>query len=382
VKYTFSQRVSKIQELIFRRLDVMRDGSQDLIDLSRGLPQGLPPREVLSEITLRLKYPENHIYTVEKGLKTLREEVAYFYKDRYDVDLDPETEVQVLIGGKDGLACISQACLDDGDKAIVPDPSFPAYVNCVLLADGTPIMLPLKAENKFVPTREDLNAVVDKRTKLMYVNYPHNPTGAVCSLDDFKMFSDFGRDNNVVVCYDAVYRDISFFKHPTLLQVKGSKDYCVEIGSLSKTFDMVGWRMAYMVGNKDVIAQVRKIKSVFDVGQFVPIQYSAALALKMTSYIEEVAKKYEIKMEKTLKLMREVGFDPFDAKAAFFIWSPLPKGYTSSEEFIKKVWKEKKVLLMPGVGFGKNGEGYFRISTTSPMEKISEGIKRLADIIK
>jgi LL-diaminopimelate aminotransferase len=379
VKHTFSQRVSRIEPLIFRKLDALRV-DPELIDLSRGLPQGLPPREVLSEITLRLKYPENHIYTVEKGLKVLREEVAYFYKDRYDIDLDPETEVQILIGGKDGLACICQACLDPGDKAIVPDPSFPAYVNCVLLSGADPIMLPLTAETKYVPTREDLNKCVKPRTKLMYLNYPHNPTGAVCTLDDFKTFADFGREHNIIVCYDAVYRDISFFKHPTLLQVKGSKDYCVEIGSLSKTFDMVGWRMAYMVGNKEVIEQVRKVKSVFDVGQFVPIQYSAALALKMTSYIEEVAKKYEDKMIKTLRAMREVGFEPYDARAAFFVWSPLPKGYTNSEEFITKVCKEKKVLLMPGRGFGKCGEGFFRISTTSPMEKILEGISRLKGI--
>ena len=382
MKYTFSQRVSKIEELIFRKLDVLRNGDPELIDLSRGLPQGLPPREVLSELTLRLKYPENHIYTVEKGLKTLREEVAYFYKDRYNVILDPETEVQVLMGGKDGLSALAQACIDDGDSVIIPDPSFPAYVNCALLAGAETTMLPLNAKTNFVPTRQDLDNVVKPKTKLMYVNYPHNPTGAVCTLDDFKMFSDFGRDNKVVVCYDAVYRDISFFKHPTLLQVDGAKDYCVEIGSLSKTFDMVGWRMAYIVGNKEVIAQVRKIKSVSDVGQFVPIQYSAALALKMTSYIEEVAKKYEDKMTKTLKLMREIGFNPHDAKAAFFIWTPLPKGYDNSEDFITKVWNEKKVLLMPGRGFGKNGEGFFRVSTTSPMEKIFEGINRLKGIAR
>ena len=380
MKYSFSQRVSKIQELIFRKLDVLRNGDPELIDLSRGLPQGLPPREVLSELTLRLKYPENHIYNVEKGLKVFREEVAYFYKDRYNVDLDPETEVQILMGGKDGLACIAQACVDDGDGIIIPDPSFPAYVNCALLSGAEPIMLPLRAETNYVPTKKDLEDICTPKTKLMYVNYPHNPTGAVCSIDDFKMFSDFGREHNVVVCYDAVYRDISFFKHSTLLQVEGAKDYCVEIGSLSKTFDMVGWRMAYMVGNKDVIAQVRKIKSVFDVGQFVPIQYSAALALKMTSYIEEVAKKYEDKMKKTLKLMREIGFKPYDTNAAFFVWSPLPKGHTDSLEFITKVCKEKKVILMPGRGFGKQGEGFFRISTTSPMEKIFEGINRLKGI--
>jgi LL-diaminopimelate aminotransferase len=378
VKLEFSQRVNSIREVIFRRLDALRNGDPDLIDLSRGLPLGLPPREVLYELNLRLKYPENHIYTVEKGLKELREEVAYFYKDVYDVELDPETEVQILMGGKDGLAAIAQACLDPGEAVIVPDPSFPAYVNCVLLASGVPIMLPLKEETKYVPTNVDLEAALKKgKVKLMYINYPHNPTGASCTLEDFQRFVNFSESNNVVGCYDSVYREISVSKHPTLLQAKGAKNSCVEIGSLSKTFDMVGWRMAYMVGNKDVIAQVRKVKSAWDVGQFVPIQYSAALALKMTSYIEGVAKRYADKMDKSLAILKELNYDFYEPTAGFFIWIKLPKGYKSSEQYIKTIWEDKKLLLMPGVGFGECGEGFFRVSTTPPIEKIITGLKRL-----
>ncbi len=378
MKHSFSQRVLSIQELIFRKLDSLRSQSgPDLVDLSRGLPQGLPPREVLSELSLRLKYPENHIYTTDKGLKYLREEVAYFYKDKYEVELDPETEVQILIGGKDGLASIAQACVDNGESAIVPDPAFPAFANCVRLAGGTPLTLPLKEENGYIPELKDLKELATKKPKLMYVNYPHNPTGATCTLEDFKVFLDFAREHNIVVCYDAVYRDLSFQKHPTMLELKDAKDCCVEIGSLSKTFDMVGWRTAYMVGNKEIIAQVRKVKSVFDVGQFVPIQYSAALALKMTSYVDEVARKYEKKMDETLSLMNGIGLNPYESKAAFFVWTKLPNGYKSSEAFINEVWEQTKLLLMPGVGFGKYGEGYFRISTTAEMEKIREGVSRL-----
>ncbi len=377
MELAFSKRVNSIRELIFRKLDSLRNGDPDLIDLSRGLPLGLPPREVLYELNLRLKYPENHIYTVEKGLKEFRNEVAYFYKDRYDVDLDPETEVQILMGGKEGLSAIAQACVDPGEGVIIPDPSFPAYVNCVLLASGTPIMLPLKEETKYVPTKKDLESVLKGKVKLMYINYPHNPTGASCSLDDFKLFVEFCNNNNIVGCYDAVYRDLSFSKHPTLLQIKGSKDSCVEIGSLSKTFDMVGWRMAYMVGNRDVIAQVRKVKSAIDVGQFVPVQYAGTLALKMTSYIDSVAKEYSEKMKAAHAILREKNYDFFPSNAAFFVWVRLPKGYTSSEQYIRKIWEDKKLLLMPGIGLGQNGEGFFRVSTTPPMEKIVTGLKRL-----
>ena len=377
MKQRFSQRVTGIKELIFRRLDALRIADPALIDLSRGLPQGLPPREVLSELTLRLKYSENHIYTVEKGLSKFREEVAYFYKDKYDVELDPETEVQILMGGKDGLSAIAQACLDPGDDAIVPDPSFPAYENCVLLASANPIMLKLGVSNNFVPSNADFNACLTPRTKLMYINYPHNPSGAGCSIADLERFVGFGKKNDIVLCYDAVYRDLSFAKHPSMMQIKGVKDCGVEIGSLSKTFDMVGWRTAYMVGNKDVIANVRKVKSVSDVGQFVPIQYAGALALRMSSYIDEVAQKYKVKMDKSLKILRQKGYEIFEPCGAFFIWIKLPKGFSSSEAYIRKVWEEKKVLLMPGIGFGKNGEGYFRISTTSPIEKIEEALLRL-----
>lgn len=379
MKLEFSARVNSIGELVFRKLDVLRNGDPELIDLSRGLPLGLPPREVLYELNLRLKYPENHIYTTEKGLKELRTEIAYFYKDEYGVDLDPETEVQILMGGRDGLGAIAQACVDPGEAVIVPDPSFPVYVNCVKLASGIPAMLALREENKYIPSREDMEQVLslNKRTKLMYVNYPHNPTGAVCTQQDFVNFVDFCESNNIVCCYDAVYRDLSFSKHPTLLQVKGAKSCSVEIGSLSKTFDMVGWRMAYMVGNSEIIAQVRKAKSVFDVGQFLPIQYSATLALKMTSYIEAVTGRYKDKMDKSLAVLKELGYNFYEPGGAFFIWNKVPNGYSSSEQYIKSVWETKKVLLMPGNGFGKQGEGYFRVSTTPPIEHVLEGLRRL-----
>lgn len=367
-----------MEGLIFRELDRLRALSgSELVDLSRGLPQGMPPREVLSELSLRLKYSENHIYSDDRGIKPLREEVAYYYRDKYGVELDPETEVLILMGGKDGLATIAQACLDNGETAIVPDPSYPVFANCVRLAGARPLMLPLRESNDYIPEKRDLEKLAEEKPKLMYINYPHNPSGAVCRLDDFGDFLDYAKSNRTIICYDAVYRDLSFEKHPTILELKDSKDHCVEIGSLSKTFDMVGWRTAYMVGNRDIISHVRKVKSVLDVGQFVPIQYSAALALKMSSYVEKVASEYRDKMDEAVKLMNSVGLSPYKSKAAFFVWNRLPLSYTSSELFIKHVWEQTKVLLMPGVGFGKHGEGYFRISTTSGMERVREGISRL-----
>ncbi|MFH1223182.1 MAG: aminotransferase class I/II-fold pyridoxal phosphate-dependent enzyme [Pseudomonadota bacterium] len=373
----FSQRVLGIRELIFRKLDKLRIPDHNLIDLSKGLPTGLPPREVLYELNLRLKYAENHVYTTEKGLKELRHEVAYFYKDRYGLTFDPETEVQIIMGCKDGLAAIAQACVDPGDRVIVPDPSFPAYVNCVLLASGVLNMLPLKWENKYIPTASDLEKVLKGKEKLMYINYPHSPTGAICAAEDFQVMVDFCNAHKIVGCYDATYRELSFNSHPTLMNAKGARDWCVEMGSLSKTFDMVGWRMGYLVGNSEIISAVRKVKSAIDVGQFVPIQYAAALALKMLSYVDEVSKRYKERIDAGIKILREKGYDVFEPGGGYFIWVKVPKGFKTSEEYIRHVWETKKVLLMPGVGFGDCGEGYFRVSVTCPIEKITAGLNKL-----
>ena len=376
MKHSFSNRVSKVEELIFRRLDSYRK-KNDLIDLSKGLPVGMPPREVLYELALRLNHAQNHVYNVEKGLKELRDEVAYFYKDKFDVDLDPETEVQILIGSKEGIAGLALACASPGDRILVPDPSFPAFTNAIHFANAEPVPVPLSSENNYIPTRSQMDSLLNGKEKLMYINYPHSPTGAVCTIDDFRMFSDFAKDNNIVLCYDAAYRELSFKKHPTLLQVEGAKDCCVEIASFSKTFDMCGWRIAYMVGNKDVIAQVRKTKSVFDVGQFVPIQYAACLALKMVSYMDDVASKYREKAEIGYKLLKELGYDVYKPGGGYFLWVKLPKPFISAEQFMEYNWKHNNVLMMPGSGFGMHGEGHFRVSLTNSIEDITKGINAL-----
>lgn len=375
-----AKRVSKVKELIFREFDKLRKDDENFIDLSRGLPIGLPPKEVVEFFKKELEFACNHVYTDARGLKSFREKVASLYKSHFNINVDPETEIQILMGGKDGLSNIVQAFCEEGDSVIVPDPCFPAYYNAVEYSGAEIRRLKLTWDEGYKPTREDLESILEGNEKLMFVNYPHSPTGAVCSLKDFEMMVDFAKKHNIILCYDGVYRDICSFKHPTLLQVKGAMDCSVAISSLSKTFDMCGWRIAYMVGNKDIISKVKESKSVFDVGQFVPIQSAASFALDMEDYVQSVSDKYMTNLDIAKDKAKKMGLEVFDSRGAFFLWMKVPNGFKNSYDFIKHVYDKANLLLMPGVGFGDGGEGYFRISLTYPIEKVLEGLDRLKSL--
>jgi LL-diaminopimelate aminotransferase len=367
MKFNFSEKVLQIKPLMFREFDKLRD-KKDLIDLSKGLPIGVPPSEVIYELSLSLKYPNSHVYNGEKGLRELRESVSNFYKKRFNIEVDPENEIQILMGAKEGIANIVQAFTNPGDRVIVPSPCFPAYFNAVTFAGAEIAYLNLSFEKNYIPTISDLDTLLTGREKLMFVNYPHSPTGATCTLKDFEVMIDFAKENNILLCYDGVYRDICSFKHSSPLEINGAKDCCIELSSLSKTFDMCGWRIAYAIGREDILEGIRKVKSVFDVGQFVPIQHSAAMALKMMDYMDDVAKKYTDKINEIYKIMQNMGFEAFKPTGAFFVWAKIPKEFKSSFEFIKHIYDNYNVLFMPGIGFGENGEGFFSVSATNDME--------------
>lgn len=379
MKKEFSIRTQRIEELIFTKLNSYRT-KQNLIDLSRGVPFGSPPRELIYELNMRSKFEENHIYGDMRGLKELRQEISYFYKETYDVDLDPETEVQVLIGSKEGIANLILACVNPGDSVVVPNPAFPVYYNAVRFARGEFTWAYLNEENNYLPNYKDLSSSLTGKEKLMLVNYPHSPTGAVCSLSDFEDMASFAKSNNIMLLHDAVYRELSFKKHPTLLQVQGAKDYSVEIGSLSKTFNMSGWRIAYMVGNREILEKLRSIKTIFDVGQFIPIQYAATLAMKMVSYIESAAEDYENKVQNSVSLLKDYGVELFEPGGSYSIWCKIPPSFKTSADFVHYMWEKHDVLFMPGSGFGINGESYFRISLTKSENEIYAGLKKLSNI--
>lgn len=381
MKNEFSKRSDLIEPLIFNELNILRK-KPNLIDLSRGVPFGSPPRELIYELNMRSKYDDNHIYTDNRGLKELREEISYYYKENFDVTLDPETEVQVLIGSKEGIANLLLASLNKGDHVVVPNPSFPVYFNGIRFAGGEFTWAMLNWENNFLPDYKDLYKRLSGKEKLMIVNYPHSPTGAVCSLKDLQDTCDFAKENNIMVLYDACYRELAFEKHPTLLQVKGAKDFSVEIGSLSKTFNMTGWRIAYMVGNKEIISKVNSIKTIFDVGQFVPIQYAATLAMKMISFIESAAEEYKVKVDTASVFLEEAGIKYHKPGGAYSIWCKVPEQFKTSFEFINYLWQEHNLLFMPGIGYGSNGENYFRISLTKPDDEINKGLSKFRDIMK
>jgi len=379
VNLSFSKRIEEIEELIFFKLNSYRN-KENLIDLSRGVPFGSPPTELIYELNMRSTYEDNHIYNDMRGLKELREEIAYFYEDTYNVKLDPETEVQILIGSKEGLANLMLAVTNPGDSIIIQNPAFPVYFNAVRFARANFTWANLYEKNNYLIDYTELEQSLKGNEKLMIFNYPNSPTGAVCTLKDFEEAYNFCKNNNIILLHDAVYRELSFKKHPTLLEVPEAKELGVEIGSLSKTFNMSGWRIAYMVGNKEILAKLKAIKTIFDVGQFVPIQYAARLAIKMVSYIEQVAKNYSDKVDKVTGYLDAYGIKYFKPKASYSIWCTIPNSFKNSFDFINFMYEAYNVLYMPGSGFGSNGDKNFRISLTRSDEEIFKGIKILENI--
>jgi len=379
VNLSFSKRIEEIEELIFFKLNSYRN-KENLIDLSRGVPFGSPPKELIYELNMRSQYEANHIYNDMRGLKELREEIAYFYEDAYNVKLDPETEVQVLIGSKEGIANLMLALTNPGDSIIIQNPAFPVYFNAVRFARANFTWANLYEKNNYLIDYKELSNNLKGNEKLMIFNYPNSPTGAACALKDFEDAYAFCAKHNIILLHDAVYRELSFKKHPTLLEVPGSKQLGVEIGSLSKTFNMSGWRIAYMVGNKEILARLKAIKTIFDVGQFVPIQYAATLAIKMVSYIEQVAKNYSDKVDKVISYLDAYGIKYFKPASSYSIWCTIPNSFKNSLDFINYMYETYNVLYMPGSGFGANGDKNFRISLTRSDEEIIKGVKKLEHI--
>ena len=269
----FNKNLKNINEFVFAKLNEYR--KPGVIDLSRGLPFNMPHKAIIEELLMQSLKKENHIYTDHKGLKELRVAVSDYYKTNYNIDLNPDTEVQILMGSKEGIYATMQALTNTDDRVLLPNPGFPVYNEIANLLQIDTKQYVLSEKNNFVPTRLELEALTNLKTKLLLIDYPHNPTGVNCTKEDLEMFYNYAREKNLILLFDAVYRELSFTPHPTLLQIDTEKTNSIEIGSMSKIASMSGWRIAYMVGNAKVIEAVRKVKSVIDVGQFVPIQYAA-----------------------------------------------------------------------------------------------------------
>ncbi len=387
MKFQFSHKLKVIPPYLFAEIESIvrkkRSEGADVISLSVGDPDLPPPKIVVDALMEEIAKPENHRYSTSDGEYEFRHAVAEWYKRRFNVELDPNREVIALIGSKEGLCDIARAFLDQGDCVLVPDPAYPVYANgSTILSGGVPIYMPLLEENGFLP---DLGSIEAKGVKMMFVNYPNNPTAATVTLKELREFVEFAVDNNIILCYDNAYSEVTFqdYRAPSILQIDNAKEVSVEFHSCSKTFNMTGSRIGFAVGNESLIDGLKKVKSQVDSGPPKYVQLAAAKALN--AYLEENPPKFLREMNNIyyrraqllFKGLNSLGIKCEMPKATFYVWA---KCGGSSIDFVKKML-DVNVVALPGVGFGRHGEGYVRFSVTCPEEKIEEACRRLKNVI-
>lgn len=384
--FEFSDRLKVLPPYLFAELDRKKNEKiaqgVDVIDLGVGDPDIPTPKPIVEAAKKALENPENHRYPSYVGKLEFREAVANFYKRRFGVELDPKTEIITLIGSKEGIAHFPLAFVNPGDIVICPDPAYPVYKIGTIFAGGTPYIVPLKEENNFLPDLESIPEDIAKRAKIIWVNYPNNPTSAGATLEFYKKLVEWAKEYNVIVASDNAYSEIytGSEKPPSILQVEGAKDVAIEFHSLSKTYNMTGWRIGWAAGNKELVAGLGKVKTNVDSGQFGAVQDAGIAALNLPE--EEVEKLRSIYKERK-KIMTEalekIGLKVYKSDYTFYLWIKVPEGYTSSE-FVGRLIEEAGVVCTPGNGFGEYGEGYFRISLTVPTERLLEAAERIKNL--
>lgn len=380
----FSRRMDGLPPYLFvqisQKIAEKKARGERVISFAIGDPDLPTPAPVVDALCKAAREPVNHRYPETYGLPELRRAVAEWYGKRFGVGLDPDTEVLPLIGSKEGIGHIALCFVDPGDIVLSPDPAYPVYAISTMFAGGEVYPMPLLRENGFLPDFSRIPRDVVRRAKLMWLNYPNNPTAAVAGLDFFESAVEFARRHDLVICHDAPYTEVAFegYKPVSLLQVPGAKDVGLEFHSWSKTYNMTGWRIGMAVGNARVRDALMRIKSNLDSGIPQAIQMAAIEALRGDqSVIEKNNAVYQRRRDKMVKVLREIGLSVESPKASLYIWAPVPEGYTSAE-FATRLLDETGVVVTPGTGYGKCGEGYVRLSLTAPDEDIDIGLERLS----
>ena len=365
----------KIEE---KKAELIKSGV-DVIDFGIGDPDLKTPKNIFKKMHDVLENQDSANYPTSKGEMPFRKAVSLWYKKRFSVQLDPNNEVCALIGSKEGLSHLFFAFVDPGDVVLVPDPSYPVYRIGTLLAGGEPYFLPLTKENKFLPDLDSIPSDILKRSKILFINYPNNPTGAVAALDFYKKCVDFARRNNILLVSDLAYSEMGYdgYTPHSILEVTGAKDVAVEFHSLSKSYNMTGWRIGMAVGNAEAIHALATIKSNVDSGAFKAIQTSAAEALNGDQKsIEENRKIFQERRNVLIDGLNSLGWHLEKPKATFYMWVPVPAGETSAT-FTEKLLDKCGILVVPGNGYGAAGEGFVRFAITLPKERISAAIVRM-----
>ena len=380
-----SQRLEKIPPYLFARIDAKIAEAKakgiDIISLGVGDPDTPTIPSVVEAMHKAIDKPSNHDYPPYNGTKEFRDASAKWMKDRFNVDVDPDKEVLANIGSKEAIAHVFFAFVDAGDITLCPDPGYPVYQNATILAGGEPYTMPLLEENGFLPDFDKIPEDVARKAKLMFLNYPNNPTGAVCDLEFYQKAVDYCKKYDILLCSDQAYCEMTYdgYKAPSVLEAKGAKDVAIEFFSHSKSYNMTGWRVGFIAGNEKAIEALGTIKNNIDSGCFKAIQEAATQAYSAPkSQIEELNKMYKERKEVMEKGLRELGWDVKPSRATFYLWLKAPEGFTS-EEFATVLLEKAHIVVPPGNGYGKYGEGYFRIALTKPVDVLQKALDRMKE---
>jgi LL-diaminopimelate aminotransferase len=364
---------------IEKKIEQAKEQGIDIINLGIGDPDQPTPQNILDKMAQAIQDPANHQYPSSVGLLRFRQAAASWYKKRFNVELDPKKEIVSLLGSKEGIAHISFCYLNHGDVNLVPAPGYPVYEIGTLLAGGQSHIMPLKPENNFLPVLEDIPAEVARKAKLLFLNYPNNPTGAVADIAFFSKVVEFARDYDILVCHDAAYTELCYdgFKPPSFLETPGAREVGLEFNSLSKPYNMTGWRIGWAAGNADAVEVLGRFKSNVDSGVFQAIQYAAIEALEgPQDSLLRMRQLYQERRDVALAGLEKIGLGITPPKGTFYLWVPVPAGYNSSD-FAEAVLEKAAVIITPGLGYGEYGEGYFRITLTCDKERLAEAFERI-----
>ena len=385
--FKLSKKLTSLPPYLFLEIDKVkrkaRKEGRDIIDLGVGDPDQPTPEHIIEALYKAAQDPANHRYALDQGMPALRRTIAKWYKNRFNVELNPENEILPLIGSKEGIAHFPLAFLNAGDYSLVPDPCYPPYKGGTIIAGGKPYLTPLFETNAFLPDLKKIPFNIRRRAKIIFVNYPNNPTAAVAEKDFYRDLIEFAGRNKIIIISDLAYSEIAYdgYRPVSFLEVSGAKDVGIEFHSLSKTYNMTGWRVAWACGNANLISALAKVKSNIDSGVFSAIQLAGITALEgPQDHIRNMCNLYQERRDALINGLNSLGWQVTCPKATFYVWLSIPKKINSIK-FSTLLLEKANIVVTPGVGFGKYGEGYIRIALTVPVERIQEAVERLRKIL-
>jgi LL-diaminopimelate aminotransferase len=386
VKQLYSDRINNLPPYLFAAIDEAKakvvEGGVNVIDLGIGDPDMPTPDNIIQALCKSVKNPDRHKYPSYIGMLSFRQAAAKWYEKHLGIELDPSTQVLTFIGSKEGIFHIPLAFLNPGDVALIPDPGYPVYKIGTLFAGGVPYIMPLLKKNGFLPDLEAIPRDIRKKAKIMFLNYPNNPTSAIASEDFFSEVVEFAKENDIIVIHDNAYSEMTYdgYQAPSFLKVDGAMDVGIEVHSLSKTYNMTGWRIGFAVGNNKIIKGIGKVKTNVDSGAFEAVQEAGIEAmLGPQDIIDDMRKIYTERRDALMVGLKELGIDMDPPKATFYVWAPVPKGHDSMG-FAKILLEEAGIVATPGNGFGDYGEGYVRFALTSSVDRINEAVERMRQL--